>query len=41
MIAMFEEEAGDEIADPFYRKTAQLSPIAGLDTIPLHLIMAS
>ena len=37
MIAMFEEEARDRLQTRFTEKTAQLSPIAGLDTIPLPL----
>jgi hypothetical protein len=35
MIAMFEEEARDRLQTRFVEKTAQLSPIAGSDTIPL------
>jgi hypothetical protein len=37
MIAMFEEEARDRLQTRFTEKTAQLSPVAGLDTIPLPL----
>src|SRR4029077_14223024 len=37
MIAMFEEEARDRLQTRFTEQTAQLSPIAGRDTIPLPL----
>jgi hypothetical protein len=37
MIAMFEEEARDRLQTRFTEQTAQLWPIAGLDTIPLPL----
>ena len=37
MIAMFEEEARDRLQTRFTEQTVQLSPIPGLDTIPLPL----
>lgn len=37
MIAMFEEEARDRLQTRFTEKTTQLTPVAGLDTIPLPL----
>jgi hypothetical protein len=37
MIAMFEEEARDRLQTRFTEKTTTLSPIPGLDTIPLPL----
>src|SRR5262252_4825173 len=37
MIAMFEEEARDRLQTRFTEKTAQLTPVPGVDTIALPL----